>query len=300
MSYDIVIVGGGPAGLSAALALGRARKRVLVCDAGPRRNATAKALHNFVTRDGIPPDEFRRVAREQLAQYTSVEVRDVGAEVITDSRGAFTVKLSPGEVTARRILLTTGMVDQPLALDGYARFWGHEIIQCPYCHGWEARDRPWGVLVSEQTLPHLLPFALQLRGWSQEVTVFTNGLELPADLRRTLEQARLRVETARVARFTGAAHLEAVELLNGERVKCELLFSHPPQRQVDVVAKLGLELDEHGFVKVDPLRRETSRPGVYAAGDLTTAMQGAVLAAAAGTVAAAMLNVELSMELASP
>src|SRR5688572_15444834 len=110
MSYDVVIVGGGPAGLSAALTLGRARKRVLLCDAGPRRNAAAEQVHNFVTQDGTTPAEFRRVARRQLASYANVETRDVAVEEISGERGAFVVRLASGNVEARRILLCTGMI----------------------------------------------------------------------------------------------------------------------------------------------------------------------------------------------
>src|SRR6185312_4182278 len=116
--YDTVIVGGGPAGLSGALALARARKRVLLCDSGPRRNAAAEHLHNFVTQDGTPPEEFRRIGRRQLAHYPNVRVEDARVESITGTRGAFQVALTSGVVAARRILLCTGMIDEPIPLDG--------------------------------------------------------------------------------------------------------------------------------------------------------------------------------------
>src|SRR5687768_1591765 len=137
MIYDIVIVGGGPGGLSAALALGRARKRVLLCDSGPRRNAAADQIHNFVTRDGTPPHEFRRIGRQQLATYPNVETREVPVESISGTRGAFQVRLTTGTVEARRILLCTGMIDEMLPIDGFRELWGRGIFQCPYCHGWE-------------------------------------------------------------------------------------------------------------------------------------------------------------------
>src|SRR5262245_55977893 len=146
MRYDVVIVGGGPSGLSAALALGRARKRVLLCDSGPRRNAAAGHIHNFVTRDGTPPDEFRQIGRQQLAGYPSVEVRDARVESISGTRGAFRVDLTSGVAEARRVLLCVGMVDEMLPLDGFRELWGRAIFQCPYCHGWEVQDRRWGYL----------------------------------------------------------------------------------------------------------------------------------------------------------
>jgi thioredoxin reductase len=300
MLYDVVIVGGGPSGLSAALALGRARKRVLLCDFGPRRNAAAVHIQNFVTRDGTPPDEFRRIGREQLATYPNVEVVDARVESVAGERGGFHVRLSSGTVDARRILLGTGMIDELIPLDGFRELWGHAIVQCPYCHGWEVRDRRWGFLVLPSSTAHWLPFALQLRGWTADLTVFTNGVvELTDDARGQLRAAGIRVETAPVARLLHRdTQLEGVALSSGATVPCDVLYAHPRQRQVELVASLGLELDDEGYVKVDPMKRETSRPGIYASGDLTTRAQAAVLAAASGMQAAAVINLDVSMELA--
>jgi thioredoxin reductase len=295
MTYDVVIVGGGPAGLSAALALGRACRRVLLCDSGARRNAAATHVHNFVTRDGTPPDEFRGVARAQLEQYSNVELDERRVLTVEGSKGAFRVALDGREVEARRVLLCTGMIDELLPLDGFAELWGHAIAQCPYCHGWELRERPWGYLAHD---PALLHFAVMLRGWSREVTVFTDGaFELGPEQREWLAAQGIRVATGKLVRLRRREHaLEAVELAD-EVVPCELLFAHPPQRQVELVRALGLELDADGYVRVDALTRETSMPGVYAAGDLSTRMQGAIFSAALGTQAAAMLNHELVGEL---
>lgn len=297
--YDVVIVGGGPGGLAGALALGRARKRVLLCDAGPRRNAAATHVHNFVTRDGTPPDEFRAIGRAQLARYPNATVRDVGVEAIAGSRGAFRVGLSGGEsVEARRILLCTGMIDELVAIDGFRELWGHAIFQCPYCHGWEARDQPWGYLALPATAGHLVPFAIQARSWTREVTVFTNGAAIADAARAPLEAAGIRIATPPVSRLIGqGGRLEAVALDDGTTVPCGALFAHPPQRQVEVVRQLAIEVDDDGYVKADPVTRETSVRGIYAAGDLTSRMQGAIIAAAASAQAAAMINVELSMEL---
>lgn len=300
MSYDVVIVGGGPAGLSAALALGRARKRVLVCDSGPRRNAAARHIQNFVTRDGTPPEVFRQIGREQLASYGNVELQDVRVDALDGVRGAFRLALGGASVETRRVLLCTGMIDQSLPIDGFSALWGRAIFQCPYCHGWEVQDRAWGCLVRAEDSAHVVPFALQARGWTSELVVFTGGtFELPEQDLARLAAARIRVETAPVARLVEQdGRLSAVELVDGVRVPCDALFAHPPQRQVALVTAAALELDEAGFVRVDPVRGETSVPGVYAAGDLTTRMQGAILAAAMGARTAAMLNVDLALELA--
>lgn len=298
MIYDVVILGGGPGGLSAALALGRARRRVLLCDAGPRRNAAAEHIHNFVTRDGTPPEEFRQIGRQQLATYPNVEIRDVRVESLSGSRGTFRVDLGSESVEARRILLCTGMIDETLPIEGFAELWGKSLFQCPYCHGWENQDRRWGYLARAPQAAHLLHFALQARSWTDDLTVFTDGaFEIPPETRDRLAAAGIRLETAPVVRLVARdGLLTAVELQSGS-VPCDALFVHPPQRQVGVVIALGVALDDDGYVRVDPMRRETSIPGIFAAGDLASRMQGAIHAAAAGGIAAAMITVDLAMDL---
>lgn len=301
MLYDVVIVGGGPGGLSAALTLGRARKRALLCDSGPRRNAAAVHLHNFVTRDGTAPQEFRNLGRKELATYPSVEVRDTRVESVSGSPGAFRVDLGSEVVEARRILLCTGMIDELLPIEGFSELWGRAIFQCPYCHGWEIRDRRWGYLGRAEDAAHLAPFALMIRGWTRDVTVFTGGaFDVPTETREAFRAAGIQLMTAPITRLVAHdGELEAVELQDGNRVVCDFLFAHPPQRHVDVVRDLHLALDDAGFVQVDPMRLETSVPGIYAAGDLTTRMQGAIHAASAANRAASMINMELGAELAT-
>jgi thioredoxin reductase len=296
--YEVVIVGGGPAGLAAALALGRARRPVLLCDAGERRNARAVHVHNFVTRDGTPPEDFRRIGREQLAAYRSVAIRHDRVQSIAGERGAFEVRLGTGTARARRVLLCTGMVDELPPVEGFAALWGHSVFQCPYCHGWEVQDRRWGYWPRAADLNHAIAFALQALHWTGDLVLFTAGaFELPAEARTTLEAAGIRVVTAPIARLVGRDdQLHAIELADGQSVPCDALFAHPPQRHVELVAGLRLDLDDQGYVRVDPATRETSIPGIHAAGDLTTRMQAAIHAAAAGTHAASMINVALAME----
>ncbi len=299
MIHDVVIVGGGPGGLAAALTLGRSRKNVLLFDAGPQRNAAAARIHNFVTRDGTPPDEFRAIAREQLGKYPNVALRDVHVASITGDRGAFRIGFGAGFTEARRILLCTGMVDEMLPIEGFRELWGHAIFQCPYCHGWEVQDRPWGYLVGAEHAAMFLPFALQARAWTSDLVVYTNGVvDIPEVTRAALTAARIRLETAPIARLRAHGKtLESVELESGVSVPCEVLFTHPAQRQVELVTTLGLAKDEHGYVQVDAMTRATSVPGIYAGGDLTTRMQGAAFASATAVHAAAMINHELTVEL---
>jgi len=297
-TYDVLVLGAGPAGLQAALTLGRGRKRVLVLDAGVRRNAAAVHVQNFLSRDGTPPTELRGIGRTQLGAYPNVEVRDARVDVITGTKGAFEATAGGASIAARRVVLATGMIDERLPIEGFDALWGSSIVQCPYCHGWEAREGRWGCLVRDAQALH---FPLLLRGWSDEVTAFVApAVEVPAEMRARWEAAGIRVETSEVTRLAAkGGALEAVVLANGSAVLCDLLYAHPPQRQVDVVRGLGLALDERGYVRVDPTTRETSIPGIYAAGDLTTHAQAAILAAASGMAAAAALNLELTVEQAS-
>lgn len=298
MDFDVVIVGGGPAGLAAALALGRARKRVLLADHGPRRNAAARNVHNFLTRDGTPPAEMRRLAEAQLAAYPNVEVRHEAVASVAGARGAFRVELASARVSARRILLCTGLLDEVLPIEGFRELWGRSIFQCPYCHGWEVQGSRWGYLARDA---EALSFAIKLRSWTASVVALTHGaFEVPPPVREKLAAASVVLEERPLQRL--ASHdgqLTRVELADGTAIACDVMFAHPPQRQVEIVRRLGLAAEADGFLHVDPTTRETSMRGVYASGDLTSRLQGAIFAAAAGAQAAAALNAELTAELAS-
>lgn len=299
MSYDVVIAGGGPAGLTAALILGRARKRVLLADAGTPRNAAAHRVQGFVTRDGTPPPEFRRIAREQIAAYPSVEVVEARILDLIGEPGRFEIDLGERTVAARRVLLCVGMIDELPDLPGYRELWGHAVFQCPYCHGWEVRDRAFGHLVPTS---ETLEFSLFLKGWSSDVVSFTDGaFPVPEETRARLAAAGIAIEERPLRALIaaeGGERLASVELADGTRVRRDVLFARPPQRQTDLVQRLGLALDGQGFVQIDE-QMATSRPGVSAAGDLTTFQQSAQLAAAAGARAAYALNHALTMESAA-
>lgn len=298
MLYDVVIIGGGPAGLSAALTLGRGRKRVLVCDAGERRNAAARHIHGFVTRDGTPPSEFRRIGREQLGAYPNVAVTDARVQDVQGERGAFEVHLPSERVAARRVLLCTGMIDEVPEIEGFRELWGQSIFQCPYCHGWEVQDQRFGYLAAS---PDALGFAVFLRGWSSDVVAFTDGrFEVPDEAAARLASARVQLEQRPLARLVAeGGRLHHIELTDGATLPRDVLFAHPRQRQVELVTRLGLSLTPAGYVQIHDLHRETSTPGIYAGGDLTTQQQSALLAAASGMQAAAMLNHALNTELAT-
>lgn len=295
MSIDVAIVGGGPAGLSAALVLGRARKRVVLFDAGPPRNAAAEGIHNFVTRDGTPPAEFRRIAREQLRRYETVEVRDVRVDAVVKEGALFRVQTAPETVLARRVLLTLGMLDEMPDLPGFRELWGKSVFQCPYCHAWELRERAFGFLAPG---PEMLEWPIVLKSWTSDLVVFTSGaFAIPDDVRGRLERARIGIEEGRITGLRAHdGELAAVQLEGGAELARAALFARPRQRQAAVVEALGLTLDERGLVSIGP-HHETSVPGIFAAGDLTTLAQSAISSASAGTFAGALLNHGLTSEL---
>jgi thioredoxin reductase len=211
----------------------------------------------------------------------------VNVEKIDGDR--FEVTLTDGSsVHARRVLLATGMVDDLPDIPGMRELWGRTVFQCPYCHGWEVLDRKWAILA---TRPEHFEFALFSTGWSPQLVAFTDGArEIPAELRKRLERAGVVLEPRRIRRLVGADGLLAgVELEDGIVVDAGVLIVSPPQKQVALVQRLGVALDENGFVKTDAAG-QTSIPGIYAAGDLGTPTQAALLAAAAGTRAAYALN----------
>ena len=297
VDFDVLVVGGGPSGLASALTLGRARKRILLCDSGTPRNEAAVHVQNFVTRDGVPPGEFRRIAREQLKQYPNVEVADFQVEGITGERGAFEARLTKRSVSARRVLLCNGMIDELPGIPGFRQLWGKAIFACPYCHAWEVQDRRFAYLAADL---EALDFAFLLRGWTRQLVALTNGtFDVHGEMSARLETAGITVEEHEIARLvTSGDQLDAVEFTGGGTLPCDVLFARPSQRQTELVRALGLSTDSRGFVTVNE-DRETSIPGIYAAGDLLSPAQGALLAAASGTHAAAMLNRVLTAELAT-
>jgi thioredoxin reductase len=291
-TYDVAVIGGGAAGLSAALVLGRARRRVAVVDAGEPRNAAAAHMHGFLSRDGMPPGDLLAVARE--------EVRGYGVELVDDRvagiDGAFTLRLAGGgAVEARRLLLATGAVDELPDLPGARERWGRDLLHCPYCHGWEVRDRPLGVLA---TGPGSVEHARLLREWSEDVVLFAHVDTVTADERAALAARGIRVVDGLVARLSVVDdRLEAVQLLDGRAVPRAAVFVRPALRPHPggLAESLGCEVDEGGFVRVDAAGR-TSVAGVWAAGNLADPRAQVITAAGQGSAAAISINADLLEE----
>jgi thioredoxin reductase len=300
---DVVIAGGGPAGLSAALLLGRARRSVLLCDSGQPRNAGVHAMHGFLSRDGMDPAALRQAGRDQLKPYPTVQLRATAVHAVTGDAEGFTVSLTDRTTDqARRLLLATGVIDQLPPIPGLAERWGRGVFNCPYCDGWEVRDRPLAVLASD---PRNVQLALQLTRWSPDVLLASNGVAgLDDDARRLLAAHKVALREEPIARLDGGGDggLERIVFAEGEPVARAAAFLHAPTRQrSDLPGQLGCTMGEDGSVLVDDLG-QTSVPGVFAAGDMarrpSMPLPGAqvVIAAAEGAIAAVAIDQHLLLQ----
>ncbi|MCX4992569.1 MULTISPECIES: NAD(P)/FAD-dependent oxidoreductase [unclassified Streptomyces] len=297
-TYEVVVVGGGTAGLSAALVLGRARRRTLVVDAGEPRNAPAAHLQGYLTRDGMPPAEFLAAGRREVEGYGVEIVRDRVVDVVRDGAGEFDVTVGAGPtVHARRLIVTTGLVDELPSVPGVAERFGRDVLHCPYCHGWEVRDQAFGVLAGTPMSVHQ---ALMVSQWSKDVTLFLHTVgedELSDEDLRRLAAAGVAVVPGEVAELVVVAdRLTGVRLADGTTHDRSVLFVAPrPVPQTGLLDRLGAELRETPFGSypvVDPTGL-TSVPGVWAAGNAAGFAEQVVNAASGGYRAAATLNGEL-------
>jgi thioredoxin reductase len=291
-SYDVVVVGGGAAGLNAALVLGRARRRVAVVDAGAPRNAPAAHMQGFLSRDGMSPADLLAAGR--------VEVTGYGVELVEDQvvgiEDGFMVRLADSrELKARRILVATGVRDELPEIPGVRERWGRDLLHCPYCHGWEVRDQPLGVL---GTQPGSVQHAQVIRQWSDDVAFFVHTYDLTSAEGVQLEARGVRIVRGEVARLVVEdGRLTGVGLTDGRVIARMAVFIRP--RNVPhadgLLAGLRCAVDEAGFVIVDATGR-TSTAGVWAAGNAVDPRAQVITAAGAGSAAAIAINADLVQE----
>lgn len=293
--YDVIIVGGGPAGLSAALLLGRCRRRVLVCDSGQYRNAATHAVHGFLSRDGIHPDELRQIARDQLQCY-DIEVRRCTVKEITKLTPNFRLKLTDGTpLNARRLLIATGMADELPEIEGIDQFYGKSVHHCPYCDAWEHRDQPMAAYGRSRSAYGL---ALSLKTWTSDVALVTNGpCRLSKEERETLDLLGITFRTQPVLRLEGNnGELDCIAFKKGDPLPCRAMFFHTGPRQTcDLGGNLGCAFTQRGAIKTDRFER-TNIPGVFAAGDCSRNVQWVAVGVAQGAIAAEQINIELQAE----
>ena len=290
--YDAVIVGGGAAGLNAALVLGRARRRVAVVDAGAPRNAPAAHMQGFLSRDGMPPAELLAAGRAEIADY-GVELHE---DQVTAIETGFAVHLARGEsLKARRILIATGAHDEIPDLPGIRERWGRDLLHCPYCHGWEVRDQSIGVLGTHSAS---VLHAQLVRQWSDDVVFFTHSYDLTPTERVELDARQIRVVEGPVARLVVEDdRLIAVELVDGQMIARSVVFIRPAivPHADGILAGLGCAVDETGFVIVDATGK-TRSAGVWAAGNVADPRAQVITAAGAGSAAAIAINADLVQE----
>ncbi|WP_040406813.1 NAD(P)/FAD-dependent oxidoreductase [Amycolatopsis nigrescens] len=297
MEYDVVVVGGGAAGLSAGMMLGRSRRRVAVIDAGAPRNAPATHLHGFLSRDGASPAELLAAGRAEVMGY--------GGEVITgrvrgiehDGECRFVVRLDGGpELTTRGVLVATGLRDELPDLPGLRARWGNDVLHCPYCHGFEVRDAPIGVLGGDNR-PFTLHQAALVRQWSADVVFFPNRIVLTDEERERLTARGIRIVDGAVTRLdVREDRLHGVELADGRTVPRAAVFVGPRFVPHDeLLTGLGCQVGENGWVSTDATGR-TSVPGVWAAGNVVDSPAQLITAAGAGSAAAVALNHHLLAE----
>jgi thioredoxin reductase len=269
--FDCVVVGGGVAGLSAAIVLGRARRRTLVLDRAGQSNRAAAHVGGLLGHDGVPPGELYEVARAQVAAYDAVTLRDAEAvNARADGDGFVVVLADGGEVRTQALVLATGMDYEVPGLPGFAELWGGAVFHCPFCHGWEVRDRPIVICAPGEIAER---HEKLLAAWTDEITVVDPG-----------DVAELHVEDG---------VLQGLVRRDGSEVRCDAVLVHAPlHRRGELPERLGLELTDAGLVAVDSQMR-TSVPGIYAAGDLAVAPQQVAIALGSGHLAGIVVIREL-------
>ncbi|HST81136.1 MAG TPA: NAD(P)/FAD-dependent oxidoreductase [Kineosporiaceae bacterium] len=296
--YEVIVIGGGPAGMSAALMLGRARRDTLLLDSDKPRNAATPAVHNLFLHDGIEPAEVRRIGRSQLAPYPTVDLRETRAIDVRSLPGkGFSVELADGSIQeTRRIILASGLVDRLPHIDGLQPLWGRSVVHCPYCHGFELAGQAVAVIGCE---PDRIQLAVHLRRFTNNVALCSNG----GDLGRAgglLTAAGIPVRPERITRLAATGdQVEQVLFESGEPLACDTVFIRTVSAQhSEIPARLGCDTLADGTLEINEFG-QTTVPGVYAAGDLArrravpVPLAQVTLAAAAGTIAAGAIDQEL-------
>jgi thioredoxin reductase len=296
--FDVIVVGGGPAGLSAALMLGRCRRRVLLCDLGQPRNRRSRALHGYLTRDGIPPAELNALGRAELQAY-GIDVREAGVTAVKRVDRHFHASLGDDRVEQSRfLLLATGVIDDLAAIRGLDECYGRSVFHCPYCDGWEWRDRRIAALGRGNKCGEL---ALGLKTWSRDVVACTDGAPPDAAMRERLSRNSIAVRTDRIARLEHAdGLLHSIVFERGDALPRDVLFFTSSQHpQSPLAISLGCRLNRKGVVNTG-LLCDTNVPGVFVVGDASRDAQFAIVAAAEGVKAAVAINQTMQREELKP
>ena len=295
--YDVIIVGGGPAGLSAALLLGRARRSALLIDRGAARNSASHAMHGFLTRDGTPPEEVRRMARDQLQSYPTVQFVEGHVDEAWRSEALFHVTTNQGgQYRAQKLILATGLTDVLPQVAGLRELFGTSVFNCPYCDGYEVRDRRLAVL--GESASEAADLAIELLPWSRDIVLCTNGsADLPDEQRAQLGRNGILVRDELIEHLRAPeGRLTDVVFRESSSLPCDAMFIQTPHREAsDLALRLGVggwspencEVSKHG---------RTNVPGLFVAGDASRGVLQAIVAASTGCEAAMTAHTELLRE----
>jgi thioredoxin reductase len=296
-AYDVIIIGGGPAGISAALVLARCRRKVLVVDSGKPRNRWSHAMHGFLSRDGTPPGEFTRICREELLQYPTVKwVEGEVVDAVRTGDGRFVAVLKDGQsYLSRKMLLSIGVVDEIPAIDGIEQFYGTSVHHCPYCDGYEWRDKR---IVVYGKCDAGFGGVQELTAWSRNLTLCTDGpCTMDAGKLQYLDSLRIQVLQHPIARLEGdGPYIKRVVFKDGNSLECDALFFVSGQNLAcNLAGTLGCEVTDKGCIWTGDTE-ETQIPGLYCAGDASKNAQMVIIAAAEGAHAAVAINKSLTGE----
>jgi thioredoxin reductase len=294
--FDVIIVGGGPAGLNAAIVLGRCQRKVLLFDTGMQRNRHSHGIHNYLTRDDILPGYFIKLAQKEIRKYRIAFLKKKVVNASKQKTGTFVVKDSIGtSYYAKKLLITTGLTDRLPELDGIEQFFGKSIFHCPYCDAWEVRNKRIGIYAKNKTGFEL---ALSLTTWSKSIIYFTDGKKYlkPEEL-ETLRQYNIPVITDTIQKLGGSnGNLKTILMKNKDQYRCDaLFFVNGYSQKSHLVEQLGCNVSKKKMVITNRLQ-QTNVDGVFVAGDADKDVHFVVIAAAEGAKAAVIINKELQKE----
>lgn len=296
-NFEVIIIGGSYAGLSAAMSLGRALRKVLIIDSGQPCNRQTPHSHNFLTQDGNTPREIAAQARAQVALYTTIRFYEGLAIEGKPTATGFQIATQSGDVfNCSKLVFATGVKDIMPQIQGFSDCWGISVIHCPYCHGYEVRNEKTGILLNGDMA---FEFSKLISNWTMDLTLFTNGKStLNDDQLAKLQLRNIQVIEDEINSFEHIkGKLSNIVFKNGSKIPLKALYHKPAfEQHCPIAAQLGCELNEQGYIKVDAFQKTTVH-GIYACGDNTTPMRSVSAAVAAGTLVGAVLNKEIIDEL---
>lgn len=294
--YDVIIIGGSYAGLSAALALGRSLRKILIIDSGKPCNRQTPHSHNFLTQDGRTPAEIAALGKAEVMKYPTVEFLEGQVDSVTGKNNDFNVFTANGQhLKTKKLIFSTGVKDLLPEIPGFAACWGISVIHCPYCHGYEYKDQVTGILANGDTA---FEMALMVHNWTKQLSVFTNGKsELTDEQYGKLSAKHIHVIEKTFQEIIHVnGHLDRVRFTDGSDQFLNAIYARPPfEQHCEVPKEMGCEINTSGYIQIDDLQK-TSVSGVFAAGDNTSRLRSVSNAVSAGSKAGAFINHELIAE----